>query len=105
MGMCKPSGGINEPMYGKVGQNIPGSFGPPNTRTDLYNIDNPKELLQQRWYGPDGRNLWDRDWKHNDSHHNHTFPHDHYWDWAKPPGKQRPQYEGPNGEDTNNSYC
>ena len=105
MGMCKPSGGINEPIYGKVGQNIPGSFGPPNTRTDLYNIDNPKELLQQRWYGPDGRNLWDRDWKHNDSHHNHTFPHDHYWDWIKPPGKQRPPYKGPNGEDTKNSYC
>ena len=64
MGMCKPSGGINPPIYGKVGQNIPGSFGPPNTRTDMYNIDNPDELLQQRWYGPDGRNLWDRDWKH-----------------------------------------
>lgn len=105
MGMCKPSGGINEPIYGKVGQNIPGSFGPPNTRTDMYDIDNPDELLQQRWYGPDGRNLWDRDWKHNDPHHNHTFPHDHNWDWTKPPGKQRPSYKGPNGENTNNSYC
>lgn len=107
MGMCKPSGGINKPIYGKVGQNIPGSFGPPNTRTDMYNIDNPDELLQQRWYGPDGRNLWDRDWKHkNENPKNpHKYPHDHYWDWTKPPGKQRPPYKGPNGENTNNSYC
>ena len=80
MGMCKPSGGINPPIYGKVGQNIPGSFGPPNTRTDMYNIDNPNELLQQRWHGPDGRNLWDRDWKHkNENPKNpHKYPHDHY---------------------------
>ena len=47
MGMCKPSGGINEPIYIKVRQNIPGSFGPPNTRTDMYDIDNPDKLLPQ----------------------------------------------------------
>lgn len=59
MGMCKPSGGI-KPMMGKIGD-LP-RIGTPNTRTDLYNEQG--ELIQQRWYGPDGRAIWNRDWKH-----------------------------------------
>ena len=106
MGMCKPSGGINSPIYGPFGKNIPDIEGcSPNSRTDYY-VEKTGELLQQRWYDSDGKAIWDRDWKHNDSHHNHTFPHDHYWDWLKdkvhPP---RPEYIGPNGEKTNMHYC
>jgi len=82
MGMCKPSGGINPPIFGKVGQNIKGSKGLPNTRTDMYDIDNQTELIQQRWYGPDGRN---------------------FWDWAKP--NPRLNYKGNNGERTNSKFC
>ena len=65
---------------------------------DMYDIDKPEDLLQQRWYGPDGKNLWERDWKHDDSHHNHTFPHDHFWNWSKPPF--RFDYKGAHGEKT-----
>ena len=97
MGMCKPSGGIKI-IYGKFGRNISDSSGAPNTRTDMYDIDKPEDLLQQRWYGPDGKNLWERDWKHDDSHHNHTFPHDHFWNWSKPPF--RFDYKGAHGEKT-----
>jgi hypothetical protein len=104
MGMCKPSGGIKQ-IFGKVGRNIPGSYGNPNTRTDMYDIDNPNELIQQRWYGPNGENLWDRDWKHKNENPKkpHKYPHDHYWDWSKK--DSRPLYIGPNNEDTNSSYC
>lgn len=84
MGMCKPSGGI-EKIYIKFGRNIPGSNGTYNTRTDAYNIDNSDELLQQRWYGPDGKNFWDIDWKHKTENpkNPHKYPHDHSWNWSK----------------------
>ena len=103
MGMGKPSGGIKTQL-GKIGSLK--AYGDPNTRIDLYNIENPNELLQQRWYDAEGKAIWDRDWKHNDSNNTHTFPHDHYWDWEKnsehPP---RLEYVGPNGEKINMNYC
>lgn len=82
MGMCKPSGGITK-QVGKIGELDPQSD--PNTRTDLYNEDDA--LLQQRWYGPDGFALWDRDWNHGGK--SHTFPHDHPWDWLKKEPRQK----------------
>lgn len=104
MGMCKPSGGITK-IYGRIGQNIPGSFGKPNSRTDMYNIDNVTELLQQRWYDSNGSNEWDRDHRHknNNPKRPHKYPHDHFWDWEKPP--YRFIYKDENGNLTNSDYC
>lgn len=78
MGMCKPSGGKIS-QVGKIGDLK--ATNTPNTRIDLY--DTNGNLIQQRWYGPDGRAIWNRDWKHSDPTHNHKFPHDHPWDWSK----------------------
>lgn len=44
MGMCKPSGGI-KPQIGKIGDLK--AYGDPNSRIDLYKIDNPKELYNK----------------------------------------------------------
>ena len=82
MGMCKPSGGIKS-VYGPYRESAP-KLSAPNTRIDYYD-EQTGELLQQRWYGPDGMPIWDRDWKHNNSNQTHTFPHDHSWDWSKIP--------------------
>jgi len=81
MGMCKPSGGKFN-TYGPYGRSIKDAFGKPNSRTDYYDSVT-EELLQQRWYGPDGKAILNRDWKHNDSNKTHKFPHDHPWDWTK----------------------
>lgn len=78
MGMCSPSGGI-ESVIGKIGDLK--AIGDPNTRIDLK--DDQDELIQQRWYGPDGRATMNRDWKHKDGNPRkpHIFPHDHPWNW------------------------
>ena len=78
MGMCKPSGGIKS-KTGKIGDLK--ATGDPNSRIDLKNEQG--ELIQQRWYGPDGRAILNRDWKHKDNNPQkpHKFPHDHPWDW------------------------
>lgn len=78
--MCKPSGGIKNTI-GKTGSLK--AIGDPNSRVDLYNEQG--ELIQQRWYGSDGRAVLNRDWKHkdNDPKKPHKFPHDHPWDWEK----------------------
>ena len=78
MGICKPSGG-KFTQTGKVGELK--STGSPNTRIDLY--DENGNLIQQRWYGPDGRAILNRDWKHPSKGGEHKFPHDHPWDWNK----------------------
>lgn len=98
MGMCKPSGGI-ESKTGRVGS-LPRIW-KPNRRIDLY--DESKKLLQQRWYGPDGRAIWDRDWAHGGGEH--EWPHDHYWIWTNPKHPDRPAYQGPDGEKTNPNFC
>ena len=100
MGMCKPSGGKVD-VYGRYGSNIKSIWSEkPNIRIDYYDEKTGK-LLQQRWYGPDGVAIWDRDWDHNNSDGTHIFPHDHYWDFTKPPGKQRPKW----GTEINTDYC
>ena len=80
MGMCKLSGGIKS-KTGKIGDLK--ATGDPNSRIDLKNEQG--ELIQQRWYGPDGRAIWNRDWKHKDNNPQkpHKFPHDHPWDYSK----------------------
>lgn len=101
MGMCKPSGGIKK-VFGPYRSNIKLIEDTPNSRTDYYDEDTGK-LLQQRWYGPDGQAIWDRDWDHGNKH-KHKYPHDHYWNYSN--GKaERPEYKGPDGEDTNLDYC
>ena len=98
MGMCKPSGGIKL-IVGKIGD-LP-RIGTPNTRTDLYNEQG--ELIQQRWYGPDGRAMWNRDWKHKDNNPKkpHNFPHDHPWDWSQ----KVPRLKDDENRETNTDYC
>ena len=101
MGMCKPSGGVKS-VYGPYRENIKPIHGTPNSRIDYYDEITGK-LLQQRWFGPDGYAIWDRDWDHSDPLDSHTFPHDHYWVWKN--GKlKRYEYKGPNEETVNNDY-
>lgn len=95
MGMCKPSGGKFD-FYGPYRHSLPGKF-LPNTRIDYYD-EATGELIQQRWYGPDGLVIWDRDWNHNDFYYEHYFPHDHSWDWSKKIPRQKPI-------PVNSSYC
>ncbi|MDD4210979.1 MAG: hypothetical protein PHC46_01110 [Clostridia bacterium] len=35
--------------------------------------------VQSRWYGPDGKAIRNRDYKHGGK--NLFFPHDHQWNW------------------------
>jgi len=48
--------------------------GKPNSKGTLYNPDG--SVKQERWYGPDGFPVLDRDYNHGG---NHKFPHDHEW--------------------------
>lgn len=96
--MCKPSGGIKSQM-GKIGDLAP--YGDPNSRIDLYNIDNPNELLQQRWYDFNGKAEMNRDWKHSNKGGKHKFPHDHPWDWTQ----KNPRAEYDEDREINNHYC
>ena len=53
--------------------------GKPNSRCDLY-VGGKKK--QSRWYDYEGKAIRNRDYFHQDAHHNHTFPHDHNWGWV-----------------------
>ena len=96
--MCKPSGGI-KPQLGKIGSLK--AYGDPNTRIDLYNIENPNELLQQRWYDLNGRAEMNRDWKHSNKGEENKFPHDYPWDWTK----KNPRLKYDPNREINNHYC
>ena len=95
MGMCKPSN-KSIGILGSLNRRAT-----PYTRTDLYN-DNG-ELVQQRWYGPDGQAIWNRYWKHPDSNPSkpHKFPHDHPWDW----NQKFPRLKYDENRDINIDYC
>lgn len=69
MGMCKPSGGKSS-RVGRLGS-LP-IKNTPNSRIDLYDFKG--NLIQQRWYGPDGWVIHNRDYNHGNPR-----PHDHYW--------------------------
>lgn len=90
MGMCKPSGGINKSI-GRLGSL--NRRAAPNTRTDLYNENG--ELIQQRWYGPDGWVIHNRDYNHD------PRPHDHYWIWNDKKGPQRSKEHS----DVDDNFC
>ena len=53
---------------------LPTKGAKPNHRYDLY-VNGEK--VQSRWFDKNGRAIRNRDFNHQDSHHNHTFPHDH----------------------------
>lgn len=77
-------------VYGKIGDLK--VTGKPNSRIDLYNSNGVK--IQSRWYGPDGKAVRNRDYKHGG---NLEFPHDHIWNWSNslPRGKEHiaPDYK------------
>lgn len=50
----------------------------PNSRYDLYVND---EKIQSRWFNEEGNVVRNRDFKHQNAHNNHFFPHDHIWIW------------------------
>ncbi len=57
---------------------LPTSGAKPNSRYDLY-VNGVK--IQSRWFDKNGKVVRNRDFWHQDSHHNHEFPHDHNWIW------------------------
>ena len=56
-----------------LAQSLPPT-GEPNSTQTLNNPDGTPK--QKRWYGPDGRAEWDRDYNHPGDM---PFPHDHEW--------------------------
>lgn len=67
----------------------------PNSRYDLY--ENGKKI-QSRWFDENGNVIRNRDYKHQDAHNNHTFPHDHKWIWNKGFPKRNPDNLEPDYE-------
>ncbi len=63
---------------------LPGKGLKPNARYDLY-VNGEK--VQSRWTDKNGVPVRNRDYIHQDAHHNHIFPHDHIWDWTKQPAR------------------
>jgi len=63
-----------------------GAKGEPNSSEDL--VDENGELIQRRFYGPDGKVEYDIDFKHGNSDGSHNFPHRHDWDWNQNPPRQ-----------------
>jgi len=57
--------------------------GEPNSVGRQYDDDG--NLVRERYYGPDGRSVKDKDYKHGGQH---EFPHEHDWDWSKNPPRQ-----------------
>lgn len=73
--------GWDSPLNIAVAQSLP-PVGAPNSVGKLHNPDG--SLKQERWYGPDGSPIRDRDYNHPG---NHQFPHDHTWkDGKRQPG-------------------
>ena len=52
--------------------------GEPNSVGRQYDKDG--NLVRERFYGPDGSPVKDKDYKHPGPH---EFPHEHNWDWSK----------------------
>ena len=88
MGKCVPSGGLNPPI---TGNNIDERFGNPNSLTRLF--DALGNLIRERWFGPDGWAIWDRD---HSAHHGAPNPHDHPWRRG-PNGPERQRWVDPSG--------
>lgn len=73
---------------------LPTSGAKPNSRYDLYVNGN---LRQSRWFDSKGNAVRNRDYFHQDPFNNHTFPHDHNWNWLSErprlPENLPPDYE------------
>lgn len=67
----------------------------PNSRYDLY-VNGKK--IQSRWFDGNGKVIRNRDYDHQDSHHNHVFPHDHNWKWENETPIRNPENLEPNYE-------
>ncbi|MGY0374224.1 hypothetical protein [Clostridium sp. JNZ J1-5] len=54
------------------------------------------QLEQERYYGPDGRAVKDKDLtNHGNSKRHPKVPHEHDWDWSVDPPKRGPAYSIP----------
>ena len=51
--------------------------------------DESGEVIQRRFYDPDGKAEKNIDWGHD--HLGDGEPHAHDWDWSKKPARQRPR--------------
>ena len=51
--------------------------GAPNSKDTLY--DKHGQVVTERWYGPDGTPIKDRDWVDHGFPDKHPVPHDHDW--------------------------
>lgn len=81
------SGGVpNRRIETSYERNLPRT-GKPNSRTDRYKNG---MKVQSRWYDQNGRAERNRDYSHQGAHNNHSFPHDHKWDWNEKNGKRDP---------------
>ena len=60
----------------------------PNCRYDLY--VNGKRI-QSRWFDYECKVVRNRDYFHQNSLNNHTFPHDHNWIWINNSAKRIPE--------------
>ncbi len=74
---------------------LPTSGAKPNSRYDLY-VNGEK--IQSRWFDSEGSVVRNRDYDHQNAHHNHFFPHDHNWELnnGRPeinPDNLQPDYE------------
>ena len=76
---------------------LPTSGVKPNSRYDLY-VNGRK--IQSRWYDAQGKAVRNRDYFHQDPFNNHTFPHDHNWNWQN----ARPRLPENLNPDYNNYY-
>jgi len=67
-----------------------------NPNTSRVKRDNKGNIIQRRFYGPDGKAIKNVD---REAHHGHPSPHIHDWDWAKDPPRQPWRHPG-KGEQT-----
>lgn len=68
---------ITERIDGRYGD-LPVRGADADARYDLY-IDD--ERVQSRWYDDEGKVVRNRDYRHQDPKNDHSFPHDHNWNW------------------------
>ena len=40
-------------------------------------------ICLHKWFGANGKAIWDRDFVHADPSKTLEFPHDHDWDWNR----------------------
>jgi len=71
-----------------------GPWGNPNTHVTFMDGESWKE----RWFGPDGRAVFDRHWSNHGTPEKHPVPQDQKWDWSNP---KHPDLPGENTTPSN----